>query len=836
MAEKNIPDATLPDGLTMESYNNMVEQARDIIFVMALDGSIMYANRAAVIAYQYSKEELYRLRVHDLSPATEDVLTNARLEFATEQGILFRSGHIRRNGQSFPVEVSSRLFHFSGRPALITIIRDITEIKLMEENARKLETSYRELHTELLAAHEELAATHEELLASEEELRQQFDELLSRDEAIRSQNYLLHSLHETSVGLMQHLGQDDILQKILHYATELTETANGFILRLEQKKNIKMFLQSHGLGIHEATIGMRIPCHEGIAGMVFQTGDYVLANDYSSWYQHSKPPDPIVGLWAASRIPLASISAMLQVPLKRNGAIIGTLGLSYIGNHKTFDREKIEAITQFADLASISLDNAALITSYQQELTIRRQTENKLRKAQANNQALLNSIPDPLFIINRNGKFLDYKAGKEPLLIDFEQLRGKTIGDIAPNTIAEKAMQCLNQAFTAGTTQLLEYQLPINSKILHYEARIIASDTNEALIIVRNITDRKRMVEQLKKLSLHDSLTGVYNRAYFEKQMNKLPAMGYASIGLLVCDVDGLKVINDTLGHHTGDIVLKRVARILRQAFRSNDIIARIGGDEFVVLLVNHAVADFETACHKIQELIARYNKNNPTLPISLSLGYAVSQAIPDMNVLFKEADNNMYREKLHRQKSAKNAIVQALIKALEARDYLTEGHGERLQGLVESFAKNLDLPDTVVADFKLLAHFHDIGKVGIPDNILFKPGSLSNEEWAIMRQHCEIGYRIANSAPDLAPIADWILTHHEWWNGQGYPQGMTGENIPLACRILALADTYDAMTNDRPYRKALSHCEAVIEIKKYAGIQFDPVLADRFIHLINSV
>ncbi|CUH94781.1 hypothetical protein P22_0847 [Propionispora sp. 2/2-37] len=836
MAKRNIPAATPPDGLTMESYSNIVEQAPDIILVVALDGSIMYANRAAVTAYQYSKENLYRLRLHNLSPATEEDLTNARLEFAIAQGILYRTRHYRRNGQSFPVEVSASLFHFSSRSALITVIRDITETMLIEENAHKLETSYHVLHTELMAAHEELAATHEELLASEEELRQQFDELLSRDEAIRYQNDLLHSLHETSIGLMQHLGQEDILEKILHYATELTETVNGFIFRLEQQNNKQMFLQSHGLGIHKATVGMRISCNEGISGMVFQTGEYVLVNDYPTWYQHTSPPAPILELCTAGRTSLASISSMLQVPLKRNGAIIGTIGLSYTESNKTFNREKIEAISQFADLASIALDNAILIASYQQELSIRRQTENKLRKAQANNQALLNSIPDPLFIVDRSGKFLDYKPGREIFMIDFEQLLKKNIRDILPNTIAAKAMQCLDQAFATGTIQLLEYQLPVNRKISHYEARIIASDANEALIIVRNITDRKRLVQQLKKMSLHDSLTGVYNRAFFEKQMNKLPAMGYASIGLLVCDVDGLKVINDTLGHSTGDNVLKRVARILRQSFRHNGIIARIGGDEFVVLLANHAIADFEAACHKIQELIARYNKNNPTLPISLSLGYAVSQTAPDMNALFKEADNNMYREKLHRQKSAKNAIVQALIKALEARDYLTEGHGERLQGLVEAFAKKLNLPDTVVADFKLLAHFHDIGKVGIPDSILFKPGSLSDEEWAVMRQHCEIGYRIANSAPDLAPIADWILTHHEWWNGQGYPQGMTGENIPLACRILALADTYDAMTNDRPYRKALSHQEAVTEIKKYAGIQFDPVLADRFIHLVNSV
>jgi len=172
-------------------------------------------------------------------------------------------------------------------------------------------------------------------------------------------------------------------------------------------------------------------------------------------------------------------------------------------------------------------------------------------------------------------------------------------------------------------------------------------------------------------------------------------------------------------------------------------------------------------------------------------------------------------------------------MKALEARDFITEGHATRLQSLVASVAEAIGLPERCINDLRLLAQFHDIGKVGLPDRILFKPDSLTREEYIEMQWHCEIGHRIALSAPDLSPIVDLILKHHEWWNGGGYPLGIKGEEIPVECRILAIADAYDAMTSDRPYRKAMAHMEAVEELKRCSGTQFDPDLVSRFIQVL---
>jgi len=173
------------------------------------------------------------------------------------------------------------------------------------------------------------------------------------------------------------------------------------------------------------------------------------------------------------------------------------------------------------------------------------------------------------------------------------------------------------------------------------------------------------------------------------------------------------------------------------------------------------------------------------------------------------------------------------MMKALEARDHITEGHADRLGELMERMGQLLQFPQGAVADLRLFAKFHDIGKVGIPDSILNKPGRLTEEEMSIMRRHCEIGFRIARSSLDLEPIADWILKHQEHWNGKGYPMGLAGEDIPVECRIMAIIDAYDAMTNDRPYRQAMDSQEAITEIKRCAGTQFDPGLVEKFIEMV---
>ncbi|KUK10058.1 MAG: Uncharacterized protein XD50_1645 [Clostridia bacterium 41_269] len=371
-----------------------------------------------------------------------------------------------------------------------------------------------------------------------------------------------------------------------------------------------------------------------------------------------------------------------------------------------------------------------------------------------------------------------------------------------------------------------------NTLIYDEEGRLVAVEG-----IVRDITKRKELEQELEYQSTHDSLTGLYNRAFFEKEMNRLQDKKLNSLGIVVIDVDGLKIINDSMGHTVGDELLKAAADILKAAFRKGDVVARVGGDEFAVLLPNVEEEDLKKISSRVESLIEEYNKKHSGLPLSMTLGYSVAHG-ESINVdeLFKKADNNMYKKKLFRSRSTRSAAVNALLKIMETRDFYSEGHGERILELVAAMARKLNLSEAQTADLMLFAQFHDIGKVGIPDRILFKKGKLTPEECEEMKRHSEIGYRIALSSPDLAPIADFILKHHEWWNGEGYPLRLKGEDIPLECRILAIADAYDAMTNDRPYRNGKTHEEALAELKRLAGKQFDPQLVDVFIEVVEEM
>ncbi len=389
----------------------------------------------------------------------------------------------------------------------------------------------------------------------------------------------------------------------------------------------------------------------------------------------------------------------------------------------------------------------------------------------------------------------------------------------------------------AGNDELTRVAATMNTMLDKIEQ---SNRENQDLYQLTQYEIRERMLSEqnLRYQGSHDVLTGAYNRTYFEEQLAQMEGKE-GSIGIVFCDVDGLKLINDSLGHSWGDRVLRSVTRIIEESLPKNSFIARIGGDEFVVLLQDTSNEQMKTIVNKLRMSIETSGTGDLKEIFSIAIGWSVTEkgilSKEKISNAVKKADDNMYRQKLARKNSTRHVLIQGMMEMLKVRDFITEGHSQRLQERVTLLAKQIGLSDTQIVDLTLLAQFHDVGKVGISDAILFKKGSLTTDERREMQRHSEIGFRIAQSVPELVPISDLILKHHEWWNGNGYPLGLRGEEIPVEDRILAIADAYDAMTNDRSYRKAMSAEEGFAELLRCSGRQFDPWLVDLFIQIVKT-
>lgn len=344
------------------------------------------------------------------------------------------------------------------------------------------------------------------------------------------------------------------------------------------------------------------------------------------------------------------------------------------------------------------------------------------------------------------------------------------------------------------------------------------------------IIDLERSNAKLRDLVNRDTLTKMYNRHSFEEKLNQYTGKSVEKIAMISIDVNGLKFINDTIGHLSGDEIIVTTGQILIEVFEDNGYVARIGGDEFGIILDNIEESQVETMLERLNDKVEQCNLTSKKCGLSLAYGYSYHRdGVVNMEFMFQVADDNMYQNKLLKKGSIRSTFVKTFMKALEAKDYVSEGHVIRMENLAVLIGKALLLHQDQMDRLILLTKFHDIGKIGIPDSILKKPGKLTEDEWMVMRTHSSIGERIALEAAELKDIAPLILKHHEKWDGTGYPLGLAKEEIPMECRILAIVDTFDAMTNDRPYRGALTAKEAKEEICNCQGTQFDPELVKIF-------
>lgn len=345
------------------------------------------------------------------------------------------------------------------------------------------------------------------------------------------------------------------------------------------------------------------------------------------------------------------------------------------------------------------------------------------------------------------------------------------------------------------------------------------------LATIRDVTEWK----QQQRAGFRDSLTGLYNRRYFDEELKRLDEEECFPLHLIMGDVDNLKLVNDAFGHGAGDRLLVQAGHILRKTCRTHDVIARFGGDEFVILLPECG----EDVAYRITDetkALCEYSVLGD-VPVSISLGVA-SRLTPTQPLadILKVADERMYRDKFEESVNRRDVFISGLKKTLYTKDYATSDHTQRVRELSLRFGDSLRFEKRTFDELDVLAALHDIGKVTISESILRKPGPLTEEEWVVVRKHCEVGFRIAKATYGVGSTADNILAHQEWWDGNGYPRGIRGDEISLAARVFSIVDVFDVMTHDRPYKVAMSRGIALEEIRRGAGTQFDPELARAFL------
>lgn len=471
--------------------------------------------------------------------------------------------------------------------------------------------------------------------------------------------------------------------------------------------------------------------------------------------------------------------------------------------------------------------------------------ENLLRNTEKKYKLLFQNATDAIVLhevtaSNRFGKILEANEAACKLLeISREELLTLTPYDIKKigysesyriekQLIKEKHMK-FRGTLNSKTGKKLTVEM--NSHCFPMDGKLVI------LTIMRDVTLRDKWEKRIEYLSFHDYLTGLYNRAFLDEELKRLNVQRQLPISIIMGDLNGLKLVNDIFGHKEGDNLIIKTARVIQKYCREEDIVSRWGGDEFIVLLPRTTGREAEIICERIKATkMSDSEEVENFLPINIALGWATktnkTQLIGDV---IKKAEKMMYSSKMQESRNLKFSVIENIRRKFLELEYESKEHTERVQRICREFGTYLGLKKVELEDLRLLARFHDIGKIVIPKKILFKKTELTSGEKEMIKKHVEISWRIARTSIDLSRIAEGMLSHHERWDGDGYPRGIDGEKIPLITRIFAIVEAFDRMVYGTTYKEAIPKEKCLEELMMNAGTQFDPKLVTRFIGFINS-
>ncbi|QKS69786.1 diguanylate cyclase [Paenalkalicoccus suaedae] len=421
---------------------------------------------------------------------------------------------------------------------------------------------------------------------------------------------------------------------------------------------------------------------------------------------------------------------------------------------------------------------------------------------------------------------------KDLLLAD--ELIGLSFYAFFPPVIQSKLAHFLQETVSSEQKQTLEVDtVGDDPKHLRLFSQHVPGSDSQPMIqlVLLDETQAYLTKNQAEYLSFHDQMTGLYNRRFFEEELRRLDVKRMLPLGIIMGDVNGLKMVNDTFGHSAGDELIKEVANRLKRMSRDEDILCRLAGDEFVLLLPNTPPKELKRIMYRMDAICDDIIMHD--IHLSVAFGYgAKMEDTTDMSEVLREAENAMYKNKLYKKSSRRHDLINGMIATLYEKHPREKHHSERVSELAVALGRAAGLDELAIQRIRTASLLHDIGKIAIDQSILDKETPLTPEEDAELRKHPEVGYRILNAAADFDDIADIVVAHHEREDGSGYPRGLTGDDMRMESKILALCNEFDAMTSTCPRRELLPINEAILQLENRAGTHFD----ERLVRLLVEV
>jgi len=614
------------------------------------------------------------------------------------------------------------------------------------------------------------------------------------------------------------------LDYVLHEALKLTESQYGYIYLYDEMKR-QFTLNSWTNGVMEAcAITDKQSTYDldktGIWGEVVRQRKPIVVNDF-------KKSNPLKKGYPQGHVHL---DKFMSIPVIIDGQIVAAVGMA--NKQGEYDDDDVY--------------QTMLLMSGVWNAVVRRETQEKLFLERNKYQQTLLSIGDGVMVVDKDGK-IEMLNPVAQELIGWSQscAVGLPYKDVFALTHEQPGMSIkdpIENALITQTVQEMENHAILTSKdgkryYLEDSAAPIKDETGAIIgvvLVFRNVTEKKTQQKEIEYLSFHDSLTGLYNRRFFEEELHRLDTKRNLPISLIIGDVNNLKLTNDVFGHTYGDLLLKRLAYVLRNACRADDIIARWGGDEFSLLLPKTTLPEAQQIVLRIREEFAK--ERIKAVKGSISMGAAVKLSVEDnIAEAVNKAEEGMYLAKIMEHSEVMRGTLNTIVQMLHDNSPREKEHAIRVSQLCAAMGKRLNMSEDEIKRLRDAGYLHDIGKVVLDSKLLENYYSLTTHEWNEIRRHPVVGYRILNAFDNMLDLAQIVLAHQERWDGSGYPKGLKGEEIPKVARIIALTESYERKRSGAENKERMSKDEALQAIRQGRDEHFDPELTDLFISMMET-